>query len=274
MNIIVATRLVYACRPGTHVTAVVQAARSPDQRIFAERLTLGPDTGLAEEADVEGTRWLRGEVPERFELAYEAEIDNGARLLLPASARQWHRTELPLAVLPFLLPSRFCPSDLFVRFACREFGGIEDGVGRVMAIADWIAAHVDYVAGVSTAESDAAHTFTLRAGVCRDFAHLGITLCRALGIPARAVSCYAADLAPPDFHAVMEVFLDGSWWIVDLTRLAPVEGMVRICHGRDAADIAFLTTDQACELVEQEISARFAEKDASADQWPSAAQSA
>jgi transglutaminase-like putative cysteine protease len=72
------------------------------------------------------------------------------------------------------------------------------------------------------------------------------------------VSCFAADLAPPDFHAVMEVFLDGAWWIVDLTRLAPVEGMVRICHGRDAADIAFLTTDQACDLVEQEISARFA----------------
>lgn len=255
MKITVATRLVYACRPGTHVTAVVQAARSHDQRVLGERLTLGAGTRLAEEADAEGIRWLRGEVPERFELGYEAEVDNGARLLLPAEGRQWHRTELPLAVLPFLLPSRFCPSDLFVRFACREFGGIEDGVGRVMAIADWIAAHVDYVSGVSTPESDAAHTFTLRAGVCRDFTHLGITMCRALGIPARAVSCYAAALAPPDFHAVMEVFLDGAWWIVDLTRLAPVEGMVRICHGRDAADIAFLTTDQACELVEQTVTA-------------------
>ncbi|MDP2800522.1 MAG: transglutaminase family protein [Phreatobacter sp.] len=258
MIITVATRLVYDCRPGTHLMAVVQVARSSDQQIISERLTVAPPMHLGEETDGDGIRWLRGAAAARLDLVYEAQIDNGARQLLPRAGRQWHRSELPLAVLPFLLPSRFCPSDLFVRFACREFGGITDGVGRVMAVADWIATHVDYVAGVSTAESDAAHTFTLRAGVCRDFAHLGITLSRALGIPARAVSCYAAELAPPDFHAVMEVFIEGAWWMVDLTRLAPVVGLVRICHGRDAADIAFLTTDEPCDLVEQVISARFA----------------
>ncbi len=222
-------------------------------------MDLAPPASLAEETDGEALRWLRGQLKGRFELTYSARVDNGARLLLPPTGAQVARSDLPLAVLPYLLPSRFCPSDLFNRFAGREFGHHEDGVARVMAIADWVATHVDYVAGVSTAESDAAHTFTLRAGVCRDFAHLGITLCRALGIPSRMVSCYAADLDPPDFHAVMEVFLAGQWWFVDLTRLAPVEGLVRIGHGRDAADIAFLTTDGACTLVEQVVEARFAD---------------
>lgn len=259
MQIDVQARWVYDLEPGTHLLALVQAAHTPDQLVVSERLNLAPPASLAEETDGEALRWLRGQLEGRFELTYSARVDNGARLLLPPTGAQVARSDLPLAVLPYLLPSRFCPSDLFNRFAGREFGHHEDGVARVMAIADWIATHVDYVAGVSTAESDAAHTFTLRAGVCRDFAHLGITLCRALGIPSRMVSCYAADLDPPDFHAVMEVFLAGQWWFVDLTRLAPVEGLVRIGHGRDAADVAFLTTDGACTLVEQVVEARFAD---------------
>jgi transglutaminase-like putative cysteine protease len=89
--------------------------------------------------------------------------------------------------------------------------------------------------------------------VCRDFTHLAISLCRALNIPVRAVSAYALDLDPPDFHAVTEVFVDGAWWLVDPTRLAPVEGMVRIAEGRDGADIAFLTSDQPCTMISQTV---------------------
>lgn len=94
---------------------------------------------------------------------------------------------------------------------------------------------------------------TASAGVCRDFSHLGITLCRALNIPARAVSAYAFKLQPPDFHAVFEVFLDGGWWLVDPTRLAHVDGMVRIGVGRDAADVAFLSTTGPCMNNWQEV---------------------
>jgi transglutaminase-like putative cysteine protease len=122
-------------------------------------------------------------------------------------------------------------------------------------------AHVDYVHGVSNAQSTAEHTFIDRAGVCRDFSHLGITLTRALNIPARAVSAYALDLVPPDFHAVFEVFLDGRWWLVDPTGLAPVEGMVRIGSGRDAADIAFLSSDYNCQCLNQTIEVRRARDD-------------
>ena len=155
-------------------------------------------------------------------------------------------------VLPYLSPSRYCPSDQFGRFVTREFGDTSGGT-RVLAILDWIGANIDYEHGVSDTETTAARTFIDRAGVCRDFTHLGMTLCRASGIPARAVSAYAHQLEPPDFHAVFEVWLDNGWWLVDPTRLAPVEGLVRIACGRDAADIAFLTTQGRCELVRQTV---------------------
>ncbi|WP_275186026.1 transglutaminase family protein [Bradyrhizobium sp. CSA112] len=122
-----------------------------------------------------------------------------------------------------------------------------------MSISDWIHRNVDYVSGVSNAETTAERTFIDRAGVCRDFAHLGITLARALGIPARAVSAYALQLDPHDFHAVFEVHLENSWWLIDATQLAPIEGIIRIGSGRDASDIAFLTSDRQCQVLRQTI---------------------
>jgi len=124
----------------------------------------------------------------------------------------------------------------------------------VLAILDWLHANVDYAPGVSTSATGAAATFIDRAGVCRDFTHLGLTLCRAAGVPARAVAVYAWALDPPDFHAVFEVYLGGSWWLVDPARLAPVAGMVRIAHGRDAADIAFLTSSGDARQIELGVS--------------------
>jgi transglutaminase-like putative cysteine protease len=180
-------------------------------------------------------------------------VENNLRQLLPVTGRQHLWSDLPGDVLPFLLPSRFCPSDKFMRFAQREFGGTGDGVARMMAILEWIHRNVDYIAGVSNAETTAERTFVDRAGVCRDFTHLGITLSRALGIPARAVSAYALELDPPDFHAIFEVYLENGWWLIDPTRLAPIKGVVRIGSGRDASDIAFLTSDKQCQMLQQTI---------------------
>jgi transglutaminase-like putative cysteine protease len=184
-------------------------------------------------------------------IRYSALVENNLRQLLPQTGLQHVWSELPSDVLPFLLPSRFCPSDKFMRFAQREFSSAGDGVARVMAILDWIHRNVDYVAGVSDAETTAEGTFVDRAGVCLDFTHLGITLSRALVIPARAVSAYALELDPPDFHAIFEVYIANGWWLIDPTRLAPIEGIVRIGSGRDASDIAFLTTDKQCEVMRQ-----------------------
>ena len=239
--------LAYCFQPGTQVLAYVEAARSPDQTILSETLDLGGASVIRDDDGADGRRLVRAILEGETTIVYEAMIDNGSRPLLPRSACEHPWSELPGECLPYLLPSRFCPSDKLMRFAQREFAGLRDGGAKVHAVLDWIHGHVDYVSGVSTAETTAERTFVDRAGVCRDFSHLGITLCRGLNIPARAVSAYAWQLDPPDFHAVFEVYLDGQWWLVDPTKLAPVEGIVRIASGRDAADIAFMTTSLSCE---------------------------
>ncbi len=137
----------------------------------------------------------------------------------------------------YLLPSRYCPSDLLAGFAVGELGGGDDAdiARRVVA---WIHRRTAYVPGSTGATDDALVPLQRAAGVCRDFAHLGVTLCRALGLPARYVSVYAPGLDPMDAHAVLEVAVDGRWRVFDPTGLAPRASMVRIGTGRDAADVA------------------------------------
>lgn len=253
MKLRVGTTLTYRFSGPTQAIGLIQAAKSLDQTVVEETLQCDPGASLDCQTEADGTRRFRASLEGEVTITYAAIVDNGLRQLLPAQGSQHLWSDLPPEVLPYLLPSRFCPSDRFQRFAQREFGSAGDGVGRVMAVLGWVHDHIDYLAGTSTAETTAAETFMTRAGVCRDFTHLTISLCRALSIPARAVSAYAFALQPPDFHAVAEVYLDGAWWLVDATRLAPIEGVVRIAHGRDAADIAFLTTDRACQMVSQTI---------------------
>ena len=253
MKLSIDAELNYRFAPNSQIVANLEASLTADQNILEELLTVTPNTALVRDTVASGDRRIRGCFSGDVTIRYTALVENKMRQLLPPSGRQHVWSELPSDVLPFLLPSRFCPSDLFMRFVQREFGGIEDGVGRLMAILEWINRNVDYIAGVSTPETTAERTFVDRAGVCRDFSHLGITFCRALGVPARAVSAYAMALEPPDFHAIFEVFLDNTWWLVDPTRLAPIEGIVRIGNGRDASDISFLTSDKQCQVLSQNI---------------------
>ena len=239
-------RLGYSFTQPTEVMAIIHAARSPDQAIVFEALDVRPQTALDMIEDTAtGARTLRGWLNGDVEIAYRATVDNGVRDLLPATVLEHDWSDLPAAALPYLMPSRYCPVDRFLRFTGREFGHLQGGA-KVLGILDWIYRHVDYVSGSSDSSTTAAETFIERAGVCRDFTHLGITLCRAASIPARAVAVYALKLNPADFHAVFEVYLGGRWWMVDATNLAPIAGFVRIAEGRDAADIAFMTTKGAC----------------------------
>jgi transglutaminase-like putative cysteine protease len=139
----------------------------------------------------------------------------------------------------YLRPSRYCPSDHLIGFAVAEFGTESDTGERVGAIAEWIRNRVGYVAGSSSVHDSAEDTLLTGMGTCRDFAHLGIALCRAVGIPARFASVYAPGLSPMDFHAVFETLQGGRWYVHDATDLAPRQSMVRIVTGRDAADTAF-----------------------------------
>ena len=135
-----------------------------------------------------------------------------------------------------------------MKLAQDEFGSCESGYAKVQAICDWIYQKIDYLSGSSNSQTSAYDTASERVGVCRDFAHLGIALCRALSIPARFVSAYAWQLQPPDFHACFEAYLGDQWYLFDATRLAPVNGLVRIGTGKDAADTAFATVFGVIEL--------------------------
>jgi len=170
---------------------------------------------------------------------YQAEVTLDVFRALPAQIKEHELGEIPLDIMPYLLPSRFVPSDRLAEYARREFGHLDRGHSRVTAICNWIYDNIDYRRGSSDEETTATESLLRRAGVCRDFSHLGIAFCRALDIPARFVSCYAYGLEPRDFHAVFECYLSGRWWLFDATRQADLDGLVRIGVGRDAAEIAF-----------------------------------
>jgi hypothetical protein len=141
-----------------------------------------------------------------------------------------------------LRPSRYCPSDRIAGFAATQFGSAPDATATVRAITAWVHDHLVYEAGSSGPTTDAVDTLLAGAGVCRDYAHLVATLCRARNVPARVAAVYAPGLSPMDFHLVVETALDGAWRVWDATRLAPRQTLIRIATGRDAADTALATT--------------------------------
>ncbi len=147
----------------------------------------------------------------------------------------------PAEALVYRRPSRYCPSDRLGGLAYAHFGGL-DPRQIPFAVEQWLNETVSYVPGTTDAADDALHPLLTRMGVCRDFAHLGVTMCRALGIPARYTAVYAPGLDPMDFHAVFEAAVAGAWYVFDGTRLAPRRSLVRIVSGRDAADTALLTS--------------------------------
>jgi len=171
----------------------------------------------------------------RLRLDYDASVELGA-----GDDPEPGPSELDLDQLDHLRPSRYCPSDHVVGLALAEFGGLGSRAEQLAAVRAYVHRRVAYVSGSSTVHDSAEHTLLTGQGVCRDFAHLGVLLCRAVGIPARFASAYAPGLSPMDFHAVFEAYVDGRWQVTDATGLAPRTSMVRIATGRDAADTALL----------------------------------
>jgi transglutaminase-like putative cysteine protease len=248
--------LTYRFAERCEVLLLLEAARAADQAVHREQLTISPPTGISRLDDsVTGERRVVFTAEGEVRIAYEAEVEVLARDAALAGMPAAPIRDLPGEALRYLRASRYCPSDRFERFVEREFGGLAGG-DKVAAILDWISGHMDYRAGVSDAASTALDTFVDRAGVCRDYAHLAIALCRAADIPARAVSAYAWKLTPPDLHAVVEVYLGGRWRLVDPTGKAPVNGLVRVATGLDAADIAFMTIFGRADLVSQAFAVR------------------
>lgn len=186
-----------------------------------------------------------------FTFEFSARVDVSPNVRLPIDAVELAPQDLPDDVMIYTLPSRYCQSDLLTRMADNEFGEIRPGSTRVNAVCDWVRQHVEYRYGTTDTKTSAFDTATERIGVCRDFAHLVIAFCRALGVPARYVSGYALGLEPPDFHGFAQVYLSGEWHNIDATIDSPRPALLPIAVGRDAADVAMVTTWGRHELIEQ-----------------------
>ena len=232
----------------------LEVAPMADQKIVSGTLDMTgvePLVPIAGEESLGRRTWTRGQG--RVTACYRAEVE------VERPAPDWpslaadHLRALPPLVVPYLFPSRYCEADKFRALVQRDFGGIQGGA-KVEAIAAWIGEEFDYQPGASTVATTAADTFVARAGVCRDFAHLLIAMIRAADIPARMVAAYALGLKPPDFHAVVEVWLAGSWHLIDATALSDPRAIARIGVGRDATDISFLTVFGTAQMIEQRVS--------------------
>lgn len=174
-------------------------------------------------------------------------VDSGLPDVVKPHARQHKIRELPPDVLPYLLGSRYCEIEQLSEPAWDLFGNGPTGWARVQAICDWVHRHVAFAHEAARCDRTAFNTYTDQRGVCRDYTHLAITLCRCLGIPARYATGYLGDiqvpLAPPmDFSAWFEVFLEGAWYTFDARNNRPRIGRVLMARGRDAADVALTTS--------------------------------
>ncbi|WP_126172730.1 transglutaminase-like domain-containing protein [Altericroceibacterium xinjiangense] len=253
MRLKIEALLHYSLPSPADILLAIEAAPTQEQRLVVDKLTVSGGEPLRTVPGDDGIgrrTWVHaeGQFYAEYHGTFIVERMCEPLVELPVTPRR----ALPAEVIPYLWPSRFCESDRFASFVTREFGHLEGGA-CVEAMARWIRKNIAYQSGASNEKTGAVDTFVARAGVCRDYAHVMAAFSRAAGIPARLVSAYAWKLDPPDFHAVVEVWLDGQWRLVDASGLAPVEGLVRIAVGRDATDISFMTIFGSAELVNQQV---------------------
>ena len=254
MKLSIDAELVYSFANSTQIIASVEASHTEDQMILSEGLDVQPPVQLLRDKSSAGDRRIRGSLSGetddplpgngRKQPAAAAPVGGTTASLVGASERC---PAVPAAEFAFARPTNSC--DLSSANSARQ----------AMALpASWLfwsgstATSTTFPASAmrKPPPNEPSSTEPAFAGISR----ISASPCRArFGIPARAVSAYALDLNPPDFHAVFEVYLDGNWWLIDPTRLAPVEGIVRIGSGRDASDIAFLTSDKQCQVLRQTI---------------------
>lgn len=254
MRLSINVSLDYALPDQRDLLLQIEAAELPDQRVSHTDLTLSPTDRIARipAQDGIGERiWLRASRALVCSYSAEVSIERPRSDIATLDAVPLH--DLPGETVQYLMDSRYCPSQDFQALVTTEFGAYPGGT-KIAAICNWIRANIAYVSGVSTPSTTAVDTFIQRQGICRDFAHVLITLARAAGIPARMASVYSPDADPPDFHAMAEVYLCGGWHLVDPTGMSHPETTALVGIGRDAADIAFLTSYGPIELRSQSVS--------------------
>ena len=220
----------------------IHALDTSSQKVLNEELIVSPEIKTESYSGHDGSsRFVRliVEEPKDFVIKYSAMVSMDYTIMDESDSElKVPIVELDSYIASFLYPSRYCQSDKLMKFAFGHFGQYKALYDKVIAINDWINKNIQYLSGSTDSGTSAVDTIIERVGVCRDFAHLGISLCRALSIPARYFTGYAYQLEPQDFHACFEAYVDGNWIVFDPTGLAPLNGLVKIANGRDAADAA------------------------------------
>ena len=228
----------------SHFIFQIELINTPEQRVISENLSLQPPAILRSYTHAPtGNRLTRADIPAgTLDVRYQATVDVVPPVYATDTLSEAPVSDIPSEFVHLLSPTRYCESDLLASAAQKMFSALPPGWARVEAIRAWIHDNVDYVVGSSDATTTACDVFVQRKGVCRDFAHLGITFCRALNIPARFVVGYIKfPEGAPDFHAVFEAWLGNQWVIFDATEMAAVEWLIRVGTGRDAKDVPFAT---------------------------------
>ena len=260
MPIDISARFSFELSEPSDVLLQFEAAAIPEQEILDSncRTSAAEDLARVPAQDSIGERlWVRANG--RFEVDYTARVEVRRMVGDFATLQGLDPHALPGEAVEYLFDSRYCPADRFQPFVAGRFGDSSGGA-RVEAIRQWIAENFSYVPMSSDSNTTALDSFVERRGICRDYAHVLITLVRASAIPARYVSAYAPGVEPPDFHALAEVFLadptiegGGAWYMVDATGMADPAKTVKIGVGRDAADVSFMTVFGEAQFGDKEV---------------------
>ena len=229
------------------------------QWITREEYTFEPHAPAVEYTDNFGNLCQRVLIPKgSFEVRCSCRAHTADTVDVEPEARFVPVQELPENALQFLLPSRYCQSDLLNELASSIVGQTPAGYQQVAAIEQWLRNEMRYISGASNAKTSAVETADSRTGVCRDYAHLGISLTRSLNIPARMVVGYLYRLEPMDLHAWFEAYVGGRWFTFDGTQQRPCGNRIAIGYGRDAADVALTSNYGALELAEMKVTVEIA----------------
>lgn len=261
MQLSINARLEYQYDELTDIMMQIELADIPEQTIVSSHIDLSAHENFARvagEANIGERIWLRTQG--LLAVDYQAKVEVNRR------ATDWQAMDiLAPSVLPgdavaYLLDSLYCQGSRFRNFTKDNFDHLSGG-DKIIAMRDWIYRNIAYTPQSSGPDTTALDSFVQRRGVCRDFAHIMVAFARAASIPARVASVYAPDVKPQDFHAVAEVYMGeegkgGAWHIIDATKMARATEMAIIGVGRDAGDIAFLTSYGKCDFVSQSVCAK------------------
>lgn len=254
MRLSAGCHLSYAAIAPTPVILMLRPRSGWGQWVVKEEYVLTPSIPVVEYTDIYGNLCQRLVVPEgELEVNTTVEVEAPDQIDASPGAPFMPVQDLPDSVLQFLLPSRYCQADRLGDLAIEVVADAKPGYDQVEAIRRWIQESIRYEYGTSNPSTSAVETAENKAGVCRDFAHLGIALCRSLSIPARMVVGYLYQLDPMDLHAWFEAYIGDHWYTFDATQSERRGNRIAIAYGRDAADVALATQFGSLDLKEMTV---------------------